>query len=201
MIFTVNKKGFSLMEVLIAISLLLLVLIGPMQLLSQTGNSTKYATEQVSAYFLAQEAIELVHKYRDDLLLEYFRSEFLGSGNSINPMEMMSVDPIASCYSGTGCGVYLTDIHEVNFVTCGSSAGAEACLLRESSSSLIKYTHSTTDTIPTPFIRRVEIERVPESGRVTELKVTAIVEWRTGSLLGGQRVQLVTYLQNIYDTE
>lgn len=196
------KRGFSLVEVLVAISLLLLVIVGPMQMLTQTSNSTRYATEQVTAYFLAQEAIELVHKYRDDLLLEYFASEFsAGNSNMSDPMFQLTQGDIQNCYGGTGCGVYLNNTNDVTFTDCNLSNGSNTCQLKLDLSGNIKYTHDVSATEPSPFIRRVEIVRIPNTGDIKEFKITSTVEWRTGSLIGGQRVQLVTYLQNIYDTD
>ena len=41
---------------------------------------------------------------------------------------------------------------------------------------------------------------VLNGSRLREVEVVSTVTWRTGSLIAGQRVELVTYLTNIYDT-
>ncbi|MCA9360544.1 prepilin-type N-terminal cleavage/methylation domain-containing protein [Candidatus Kaiserbacteria bacterium] len=65
-------QGFSLVETLVAITILLIIIIGPMTISSSTARSTSFASEQVVAYFLAQEGAELAQKARDDFLLENF---------------------------------------------------------------------------------------------------------------------------------
>ena len=78
MIFYQQKQsGFSLVETLVAISILLIVIVGPMTISMQSAKSSSFASEQVQAFFLAQEGLELAEKARDDLLL---RSE-LFDGN------------------------------------------------------------------------------------------------------------------------
>src|SRR3989344_1273934 len=73
MMFYQNKQsGFSLVETLVAISVLLIVVVGPMTISMRTAKSTSFASEQVQAFFLAQEGLELAHKGRDDLLLQNF---------------------------------------------------------------------------------------------------------------------------------
>ncbi len=58
-----NKKGLTLIETLVAISVLLMAVVSPMVIYSQSITNTRYAGERITAYYLAQEAIELV-KYR-----------------------------------------------------------------------------------------------------------------------------------------
>lgn len=209
-----TQYGFSLIEALVAISLLLIVIVGPMQMLKQTSNSTVYANEQMVAYFLAQEGIELVHKQRDDLLLRYFRGEF-GYGGSIvisDPMtkfrEQNNDNPLRHCFGSDGCGLYMNNNGYLDFVK-NSSGNPIACTSNNcrlyfapnSSETRSRYTHEVSGNESTPYTRRIQIETIMDGSLVKEFKVTSIVEWRTGSLLGGQRVQLVTYLQNVYGTQ
>lgn len=73
------KKGFTLVETLVAITVMLLVIIGPMTV-AQKGIQTAYfATERATAVFLAQEAIEAVREMRDNQALEVFAS---GNGDT-----------------------------------------------------------------------------------------------------------------------
>lgn len=197
------SKGFSLIEVLVAITILLLVLANPMQILKRAGNSTQYSSEQVVAYFLAQEGMEIVQKRRDDLLLQYWRGQFGLVGTSItNPMSQMTVAEFVNCIgSSNRCAL------DARFVTNSSSVAptcngnnAINCSLYLASSGQSRYTHIATGNSATPYRRFVRIEPNPSSGVPDELKVTVSVEWRTGSLIAGQKVELVTYLSNIYAT-
>ena len=53
-----KQKGFSLVETLVAISILLIVIVGPMTISMSTAKSSSFASEQVQAFFLAQEGLE-----------------------------------------------------------------------------------------------------------------------------------------------
>jgi prepilin-type N-terminal cleavage/methylation domain-containing protein len=62
--------GFTLVETLVAIAVLLIVIIGPISAAQKGIQQAYYANEQLSAVFLAQEAIEAVRQLRDDRALE-----------------------------------------------------------------------------------------------------------------------------------
>lgn len=67
---TKKEKGFTIMETLVAIAILLLSITGPMAF-SQNGlRAAFYARDQVTAFYLAQDAIEFVKNRRDHNALE-----------------------------------------------------------------------------------------------------------------------------------
>ena len=57
--------GFTLIEALVAISVLLLGIIGPMALAQRSLSVTVHTKDQVTAFFLAQDAIEHIKNMRD----------------------------------------------------------------------------------------------------------------------------------------
>lgn len=93
-----TQGGFSLVETLVAITLLLLVIVGPMTIVSSSARSTSFSSEQVTAFFLAQEGAELVQKARDDLQLQNYGQT--GWNTFTNTSGTYS-----ACYTTSGCGL------------------------------------------------------------------------------------------------
>jgi prepilin-type N-terminal cleavage/methylation domain-containing protein len=58
-------KGFTLLETLVAIAILLMALLGPFTIAQQSLKSAYYARDQITAYYLAQEGVEFVRAVRD----------------------------------------------------------------------------------------------------------------------------------------
>lgn len=59
------NKGFTLIETLVAITILLVSLAGPLSVASQALRSAYYARDEITASYLAQEGIEYVRAVRD----------------------------------------------------------------------------------------------------------------------------------------
>lgn len=62
----INKRGFSLLEVMIAIAILLVGVISILSLITSTINVNRLAQNKFIAAMLAQEGLELVHNRRDN---------------------------------------------------------------------------------------------------------------------------------------
>lgn len=69
---TPSTKGFTLVETLIAITVLLTAVVGPLTIASRGLISASFARDQVSAFYLAQEAIEIIRNKRDNNALSGF---------------------------------------------------------------------------------------------------------------------------------
>ena len=65
-----TEKGFTLVETLVAISLLTIAIVAPMSLTTQSLTGAFYARDQVTAFYLAQEALEAVRSVRDGNILK-----------------------------------------------------------------------------------------------------------------------------------
>jgi prepilin-type N-terminal cleavage/methylation domain-containing protein len=61
--------GFTLIETLVAVTLLVVAISGPMSLASQSLSAAFYARDQMTAFHLAQEAVEAVRSVRDGNIL------------------------------------------------------------------------------------------------------------------------------------
>ena len=107
----------------------------------------------------------------------------------------------AACFTADGCGLNIGDGTTLAApVTCGTISNCRLYLTSSSDNDRSSYQHSVSGNTITPYTRVVRMERTPASGTVREIKVTSTVTWRTGSLISGQRVEAVSYLFNVYDT-
>src|SRR5581483_1302667 len=59
------RQGFTLVEALVALSILLIGVIGPLSVAARNVSNKTLARDTVTAGFLAQEAIEYVRQMRD----------------------------------------------------------------------------------------------------------------------------------------
>jgi prepilin-type N-terminal cleavage/methylation domain-containing protein len=180
-----QQGGFSLVETLVAITILLIVITGPMTISMSTAKSTGYASEQVTAFFLAQEGAEIAQKVRDEVLLGN-----MTAWSSFN-------DPsgtYSTCFGSAGCGLELntnTDATLKSIVNCGT---ASCKLYYESSGGRSRYTYTASGAEERPYTRTLYFNIVNND----EVKVISEVTWRTGTLRAQQKVRVETSLLNVY---
>lgn len=79
---SIDKKGFTLVETLVAISILVIVILGPMTIAQKGVQNAYFANDQITAVFLAQEAIEAVRQLRDEEALDAYNNP--SSANTSN---------------------------------------------------------------------------------------------------------------------
>lgn len=203
-----NSRAFSLVEVLVAITILLLVVVSPMTVVTQANNSTSFANEQLVAFFLAQEGLEIVEKGRNDLFLSYFRQ---GSARITNPMGIFisgnsTTNIFGNCIDGE-CGVQIANNGTIPTAINCQESNNNCRLYEQRTGANIRSRYVHGGTVPstsqdiTQYTRKIQMEPIMSGGKLREMKVTSTVTWRTGSLIAGQQVQLVTYLSNIYATD
>lgn len=194
MISSHSQSGFSLVETLVAITILLIVIVGPMSISSSAARSTSYSSEQVIAFFLAQEGAELAQKARDDLQLQNF------NGTNGTPWTDFTGTAAAAlyneCFGPRGCGLELVR---------GSASGALASPINCSSNPCrmyvngtgdrARYTYSDSGATSTPYTRIIYMNAAANR----EVEVISQVSWQTGSQRRIQTVEVKTYLFNIYN--
>ena len=195
-----KNRGFSLVEVLVAITILLLVIVGPMQIIARSINSTNFATEQVNAWFLAQEGLELAQKGRDDLVLQNFKFQINPPGEDAPMTRFLS--QYAACFNTAGCGLNVEDGKSLpSAVNCNLIDDCRLYLTTSANNDRSSYQRFTLGNTASLYTRVIKMERIPAFGKVREIRVNSIVTWRTGSLISSQTVEAVTYLFNVYDTD
>ncbi len=196
-------RGFSLIETLVAISILLIVMMGPITISSSAARSTSFSSEQVTAFFLAQEGAELAQKVRDDLII----LQFVDSNPDPTVFTPLSPNPwttftnttgtYQSCYSTNGCGLTVSNSQTgtVNIANCGGSQTACVLYFDGASQNLrSRFTHTVGTNSLTSFTRKVTLQNISPN----EVKVISRVSWRTGTFLREQEVEIETRLFNVY---
>lgn len=153
-------KGFTLVETLVAISVLLLVVIGPMTVAQKGIQNAYFANDQMTAVFLAQEAIEAVREVRDKRALAVYDNPNGNTAGWISSLCPATGDPCELAYDMSTSGV-------VSFGAC-SSANNNCALLYDAETG--RYSHTDGDT--SPFTRIVTVGEEIDGGIPVMVEVT-----------------------------
>lgn len=192
-----SQSGFSLVETLVAITILLVVIVGPMSISSSAAKSTSYASEQVIAFFLAQEGAEMAQKGRDDLLLRGFLDTTAGNYLA-NPWSVFTNTSTAGlydeCFTVNGCGLELNTNAAGTLKPPRLCTGTNCDLFFNASANRSRYTHVSAGAVDTPFSRLIFMSSVGDRS----VRVVSRVYWRTGAQRALQQVEVETYLFNVY---
>ncbi len=158
-----QKKGFTLIETLVAISILMIAIAGPLTVATKAYTASLDARNQTIAINLAQETMEYLNNIKD--VHEGFGSiASSGQCNSVSSACDISI---------TGEGKFKSDY----FIECGSNK--VNCVLNISD--IIGYNHETPeiDNIPSSFTRYYYIMDLSPTDK--QKLATVVVSWNTGS--------------------
>lgn len=197
-----TQSGFTLVETLVAITILLIVITGPLTITTSAARSTSFSSEQVVAFFLAQEGAEIMQKVREDASIGRIDSP---SNPTFAWSRIMSEDdsgpnegPYYRCFATNGCGLEL--IRNAGTIVVSTQLDCRAngrdCDLLIGPNDADKYTHIPgVGHVPSGFTRIIKLTTDPSNDAV---RVESIVTWRTNSQRVEQEVKVETYLYNIY---
>lgn len=192
MIHTQSQAGFSLVETLVAITILLIVIVGPMSIAATAARGTNLSSEQVVASFLAQEGAELAQMARDHLLLPRFLSG--ASGNGWDDFTNTG-GAYAACFQGGGCGLTV-DGNDAGTITVTNCSTPGNCRLyhQNTAGQRAKYSHDSdqTETIYTRTIRL----RPQTAGR--DVEIISQVTWQLENSPRQEMSEVRTYVYNVY---
>jgi len=185
---TVNcqrSSGFTLIETLVAISLLTLSIVAPMALTAQSLATAYYARDQVTAFYLAQEAIEGVRALRDGQILQIAQCP--------NATECASLDifgPIPISRDGID-RPFTIDPRESDPLHAIQQCALSQCQDRplQTNGTLYGYESDWTDSNFTRIVRASFV-----GGGQDEIRVSVTIVWRTGAF----QVRTFSISENMY---
>ena len=184
-----NKNtGFTLIETLVAITILMISIVGPLTIASKGLTAAVGSRDQVIASYLAQDAMEYIKNIRDSDLLADSNSGWTTFLNFLNSNSL-------GCATGIACGIE---------TGLGGSTYTQGSLLRCDTFSISScnlyidatnkyYTHSSSGNIPTLYNRSFTVTKEDPSLSDAAL-VTVTVTWKNGNV--GNSVVLTSMLFN-----
>jgi prepilin-type N-terminal cleavage/methylation domain-containing protein len=161
-----NKShGFTLVETLIAIAVLMISIAGPLVVASKGLNSALFARDQMVASLLAQETLELVKNIRDNNV------------GGETPVEWLT--SIDSCTSADTCDISAYAVSNYTF-------SPKECFDESTGGCVLYYDEDkgyNSDSFGNESIFRRYFYLTDEvNGGVEEKRVTVVVGWSHGTL-------------------
>ena len=186
-----HHTGFTLVETLVAITILLLVVIGPMTAAQKGVQNAYYANEQIAATFLAQEAIEAVRELRDT----YGLDALLHGGDSYGWIDIDPSDLPNACGPNSTHGCRYDTSDPDLFVECNTTADCDVQYFESTKT----YGHGSGG-VDSGFNRSMRIDwpsggSSPNEGEPIEVTVT--VSWQS-NVLNAAEVVLQTWIYDQY---
>jgi len=159
-----RKQGFTLIETMVAISVLLIAVVAPMTLAQDGITAARLAQDQIVAFYMAQEGVELVRNIRDE-------NKLAGIDQLSGNLVACKADP--NNVNDRGCYIDATQISGGSFLVndCASSG----CPIMRSNDDIYTY-RSTSSYQDTKYTRQIKAWYVQDPIR-TEVRVEVSVTW------------------------
>ena len=175
--FLKNNKGFTLLETLVAVGLLMVAVVGPLTIAQKSLSSSYYTRDRITAYYLAQDAIEFVRSARDNASLGY----------PVPPQKSAWGDfqgVFLTCFTTNGCE-FDTTLNNINLSSNAAVTECQGGLCRlmnyNKTTGWYNYSPISGDTLtgnqPSIFRRKINLVQSPFSPDEVQVKVT--VSWRS----------------------
>lgn len=154
--FSINKKknkGFTLIETLVAISILLISISAPLTIASKGLASSYFARDQITAFYLAQDAVEYIRNVRDNNFLT--GASWLDGFPDING------------------ALFTVDTTDGTMALCP----IDGCEALDYNNSTGFYSHDDPSGTASLFTRSVSIQTV----NVNEVTISVTISWSAGT--------------------
>lgn len=165
-----TSSGFTLIETLVAVALLSIAVVAPMSLASKSLSSARYARDQITAFYLAQEAIEALRSIRDAQILLIAQSAS-GAPDIFGPIPHDN-------------SPFIIDARKTDPGSAITSCSGETCPSLQTNHLLYGYESGWENTHFTRTVRACFIQSNGScaSAATGELRVSVTVEWQAGPI-------------------
>lgn len=165
-----NKKGFTILEAIVAIAILSLAISGSFSAIRSGLFASSNAKEEIQAFYLVQEVVEIVRNRRDANRLDTL---YGGVSNWLTGITLDSPIPArGQCHVGETCTF---DSFNNNISACSGSWGSCPVLRQDPNTFIYGYNGAWPAT---KFRREMQIESIS----ATEVSLTVRISWTHGAL-------------------
>ncbi len=196
---TSYTKGYSLIEVLVAIAILMIAIVGPLTIAAKSIQSSQYARQQITATYFAQEGVTAIHAIRNESALAYINNPTANPNPWAWTVASGKYANLNACFSEiNGCNIDFSDSFlENNAVSCATKSNCtlELQITTSSSKKSPFYVLNVTPPSPTPYTRRISLTPLNTGD---EILITSTVEWNSKLLGGMHSVTATSSVFNIY---
>ena len=195
-----NKKAFSLPEVIIAVSMVAMIIITATNLLASSMRSNRTNINQIIAYNLAEEALEGLRDIRDS---NWLNNQIWTSsddaqkqlfGSSFGDDGLYIIEKQHNAFSPGSCGIaenridFVSQYSPWKLIEINSLDDMRKNLYLKNDGDIVMYTHNATDA-ESGFARWIEIKNLDEEK--TKIAVKAVVEWKDGSNIKNLQISTI----------
>ncbi|MBI2087078.1 MAG: prepilin-type N-terminal cleavage/methylation domain-containing protein [Candidatus Zambryskibacteria bacterium] len=159
---TINEnKGFTIIESLVAVTILVLAITGALSAIQTGISSYIFSKDQIIAFYLAQEGFEQIRNIRDE--------NGLKNQNWLAGIAANSSDP---CYFGNACTV--SPVFSNLASRCGSGAPGSCQVVRQDTATgFFGYNSSWPATV---FRREIMLTEI----NADEVSILVTIDWSKG---------------------
>lgn len=169
---TGRSRGFTLIETIVAIFILVLAVTGPMSAAQNSLKASFLARDQVVAFYLAQDAIEYLKNYKDQKIIE---------NTETGSREIIKDTILAKCSrDGVPCAfsTLVEPEDSRNFKQCGNAGCGNLCFSFDKREYYTLSRGTTCDlsgSKTSKFIREVYIKEIEKD---EEYAITVVIRWK-----------------------
>jgi len=199
-VMTLSKSGFTLVEALVSISILMVAIAGPMTIAQKSLSSAILSKDQMTASFLAQDGLEAVKNLRDQVVL----NSALGDTDWLSGLsDCICIDENECNLDNLSLAKYcnidttldnLTDIDAIR--AKGENANPLLFLTDSETGNFVKYGLSAGNlgSADSKFSRYINIRQSPNNDNPNEAVVTVRIVWNSAT--GEQHVEIKNFIYN-----